>query len=129
MKYSTYIGIAAALILIIACFMPWAYYPDLDKNFNGFFSEKNSYGRPGKVFVFLAIAHVVLSVIPTVWAKRFNMFLGVLTVAYGVKTFFLFSGCYRGTCPDIKAGLYLVLISCSTLLIAAVLPSMKLKNK
>ena len=129
MKYSTFVGVAAALILIIACFIPWAYYPDLDKNFTGFFSEKNSYGTPGKVFIFFAVAHIVFSLIPTVWAKRINQFLGVVTVAYSVKSFFLFSACYRGTCPDIKVGLYLVLACSIILLVVAVMPALKMKDK
>jgi hypothetical protein len=37
MKYSQWTGIVAALLLIAACFMPWAYFPDLGKNFTGFF--------------------------------------------------------------------------------------------
>jgi len=128
MKYSKYIAIAAAIILIIACFMPWAYYPDLGKNFTGFFSEKNNYGKPGKVFLFFAIITIILSVIPAIWAKRLNQFVGVLTVAYTIKTYFLFTSCYSGICPDKKIGLYLVLISSFILLIVTMLPDMKLKN-
>jgi hypothetical protein len=128
MKYSNYIGIAAAIIMIIACFMPWAYYPDLDKNFTGFFSEKNNYGRPGKVFIFFAIVISILSVIPAVWAKRVNQFAGVLTVAYTIKTYFLFTSCYGGFCPDTKIGLYLVVISSFIILVATLLPDIKLKR-
>jgi len=52
MKYSQWIGVIAALLLIGACFMPWAYFPDLDKEFTGFFSQGNIYGKPGKVIIF-----------------------------------------------------------------------------
>jgi hypothetical protein len=128
MKYSNYIGIAAAIVLIIACFIPWAYYPDLDKNFTGFFSEKNNYGKPGKVFIFFAIIVIILSIIPAVWAKRLNQFIGVLTVAYTIKTFFLFTSCYGGVCPDKKIGLFLVLISSFVILVATMLPELKIKR-
>ena len=51
MKYSQWIGIAAAIMLVIAGFLPWTYHPDLNKNFTGFFTENNVYGKPGNVFV------------------------------------------------------------------------------
>jgi len=128
MKYSTYIGIGASVVLIIACFLPWAYYPDLDKIFNGFFSEKNQYGRPGKAILFFSIISIVLFLIPRVWAKRLNQFVGVLTFAYCIKTYVLFASCYHGICPEKKEGLYLLMISSVIMLIAALLPDMKLKE-
>ena len=55
MKYSQWIGSAAAIILVMACFFPWTWHPDLHRNFTGFFSEANNYGKPGWVFTFFAI--------------------------------------------------------------------------
>ncbi|WP_431209235.1 hypothetical protein ACQ86N_23880 [Puia sp. P3] len=60
MKYSQLIGVVAALVLIGACWMPWAYYPDLNKSFTGFFSELNRYGKPGKVIVFFSVVSILL---------------------------------------------------------------------
>jgi amino acid permease len=128
MKYSKWIGLAAAIALIISCFLPWAYYPDLDKVFTGFFSEKNVYGRPGKVFIFFAVAAIVLFLVPRVWAKRLNMLICALILAFAVKTYILFTSCYRGTCPDKKEGLYILVISSLIILIASVLPDLKLKK-
>jgi hypothetical protein len=125
MKYSNYIGIAAAIVLMIACFLPWAYYPDLDKNFTGFFSENNNYGKPGKVFFFFAITIIILAIIPRVWAKRANQFIGVLVIAYAIKTFILFTSCYSGVCPEKKIGLWVMMLSCIVMLIATMLPNLK----
>ncbi|MBS1600471.1 MAG: hypothetical protein JST75_19735 [Bacteroidetes bacterium] len=129
MKYSTYIGIAAAIILIVACFMPWAYYPDLDKNFTGFFSENNNYGKPGKVLSFFAVVIIILTIIPAVWAKRSNQFIAVLMIAYTIKTFILFTSCYAGICPEKKIGLWLVVLASLVLLIATMFPNLTLKKK
>lgn len=129
MKYSKWIGLIAAIALIISCFLPWAYYPDLDKVFTGFFSEKNVYGRPGKVFVFFAALAMVLFLIPRVWAKRLNMLVCALTVAFALKTYILFTSCYRGVCPDKKEGLHILLVSSLVMLIASVLPDLKLKEQ
>jgi hypothetical protein len=129
MKHSSLVGVTAALILIIACFLPWTYHPDLDKTFTGFFSEKNQYGRPGKVFLFFAIVSILLFIIPRIWAKRFNILFTVLAFAFAVKTYMLFTSCYRGICPDKKLGIFLMLISTIIMVISAVLPDMKLKEE
>lgn len=109
--------------------MPWAYYPDLNKDFTGFFSENNHYGKPGKVFIFFALLSIMLFIIPTVWAKRLNQFVGVLAVAYTAKNYFLFTSCYAGTCPEKKFGLFILIVASLILLVAAMLPDMRLKNK
>jgi hypothetical protein len=129
MKYSQWIGIAAALFLIVACFLPWAYYPGLQKDFTGLFSEGNAYGRPGKVFIFFALLSIVLFAIPRVWAKRFNMMVCTLTVAFGIKSYILFTSCYRGTCPDKEVGIFLILILPVIMIVTSVLPDLEVKKK
>jgi hypothetical protein len=122
MKYSNWIGVGAAVLLVISCFMAWTYHPDLNKVFNGFFSEKNIYGKPGKLLIFFAGVATLLFIIPRVWAKRGNIFVCTVALAYAIKTFILFSGCYRGVCPEKKAGLWLMMVSCVLMLAAAVFP-------
>ena len=129
MKNSQWIGIAAALLLIGACFLPWAYFPDLQKDFTGFFSEKNTYGRPGKIFIFLSVIAIILFLIPKIWAKRTNIFVGAITIAFGIKCFLLFTACYKGICPDKKLGIFLVLIASAIMTLAAILPDIKLKDR
>jgi len=128
MKYSQWIGIAAALLLIGACFLPWAYYPDLHKEFTGFFSEGNAYGRSGKIFVFFSVVEILLFLIPKVWAKRANILVAAMTIAFGVKSYILFTACYRGICPDKRLGIFLVLIAPFIILAAAVLPDLPVKE-
>ncbi len=125
MKYSQWIGVAAAVVLVISCFMSWTYYPDLDKTFNGFFSEGNNYGKPGKVFTVLAAVSVVFFLIPRIWAKRWNLLIGALIAAFAIKTYIVFTSCYRGLCPSKLAGLWIMLVSAATLLIMTLLPDLK----
>jgi hypothetical protein len=94
MKYSQWIGILAAITLVIACFIPWTYHPDVQKNFTGFFSENNQYGKPGKFFVVLAAIASVFFLIPRVWAKRWNLLFTAIIVAYSIKCFIMYTGCY-----------------------------------
>jgi len=128
MKYSQWIGIAAALLLIAACFMPWAYFPDLGKDFTGFFSEKNIYGRPGKVLIFFSGIEILLFLIPKVWAKRANIIVSALAIAFAIKSYILYTSCYGGLCPDKKIGIFLVLAAALITLVAALLPDLPVKT-
>jgi len=130
MKYSQWIGIAAAIVLVIACFLPWTYHPDLNKEFTGFFSENNVYGKPGKVFIVLAIIATIFYSIPKIWAKRWNFFVVALIMAYAIKSYILYAGCYHGICPEKKAGLWIMLAACICMLaMALVVPDLSKKNE
>jgi len=129
MKYSQWIGVAAALLLIGACFLPWAYFPDLHKEFTGFFSENNAYGRPGKIFVFFCSISIILFLIPRIWAKRANIFTGAIILAFAIKSFILYTACYRGICPEKRAGIFLVVLGALLIIAAAVSPNLRLKEK
>ena len=128
MKYSQWIGIAAALLIIAACFMPWAYFPDLQKDFTGFFSEKNMYGRPGKVLIFFSVIEILLFAVPKVWAKRANILVAALTIAFAVKSYILYTSCYGGLCPDKRIGIFLMLGATLITLIAALVPDLPVKE-
>lgn len=128
MKYSQWIGIAASLILVAACFLPWTYHPDLHKNFTGFFSENNVYGKPGRVFIFFAIVAIIFFITPRVWAKRWNFLVTGIATAFAIRSFIMFSGCYRGICPEKLAGLWIMLIAAIVMLVMAILPDIKLKK-
>lgn len=128
MKYSQLIGILAVGILVASCFMPWAYYPDLDKTFNGFFSEQNQYGKPGKLIVILGFFATLMFLIPKIWAKRWNLLFGALIVAYAIKNFITYTGCYSTYCPEKKAGIWVMLASSVLVLVMALLPDLKVGN-
>jgi hypothetical protein len=129
MKYFNWAGIAASFILISACFLPWTYYPDLDKTFNGFFSQGNAYGRPGKLFLFLCLLAILFFIIPKLWAKRANMGIGGLILAYGIKTYILFTSCYHGDCPGKKPGIYMILFLPVIIMIATLGPDLKQREE
>jgi len=121
MKYSQWIGILAGIVLAVACFLPWTFHPDLNKEFTGFFSENNAYGKPGKVFIALAVAAIAFYLVPRLWAKRCNFFIVAVTMAYSIKTFILFTGCYRGICPEKRMGVWIMLLAPAVMLAMALL--------
>ncbi|MGN6803316.1 MAG: hypothetical protein ACTHJN_15550 [Ginsengibacter sp.] len=128
MKYYKPLGFLASIVLVISCFLPWAYYPDLQKSFTGFFTEQNMYGKPGMVFVFFAVASVILIFINKIWAKRTLIFFAALNAGYLLKTYVIYTSCYRGYCPEKQYGIYLLIISCVTLLVVSFFPDLKVKN-
>ncbi|WP_336514371.1 hypothetical protein [Pollutibacter soli] len=125
-KYSRWIGIISFLLLVAACFMPWAYYADLDKNFTGFYSEKNIYGAPGKFLLITAGISVLFTMLPAVWMKRVAIFTSAVNVAYAIVVYLRFSACYQGYCPEIKAGLLLMMVSVVLILTACLFPAGKI---
>lgn len=128
-KYLHWIGIAACILLIVACFIPWAHYADINETFTGFYSFKNQYGRPGKLLTILASLIFVFMLLPKVWAKRANLFLAALTLGYAIKSYVLFTSCYNAYCPEKQAGIFLMLISAFVILLASVFPDMPAKEE
>lgn len=128
MKYYKTIGLLACVLLVISCFLPWAYYTDIDKSFNGFFSEQNIYGKPGKVFIFMAGGSAIMIITNKVWAKRVHILLSAINIAYLIKTYILFTSCYATICPQKEYGLYLLIVSSVMLMFASILPDMKMSG-
>ncbi|HXS56893.1 MAG TPA: hypothetical protein VN726_12270 [Hanamia sp.] len=126
MKHYKLIGIFTCVLLIVSCFLPWAYYADLHKSFTGFFSEQNIYGKPGKAIVFIAVCSAVLILLDKVWAKRTFLFLVAIHIAYLIKTYALFTTCYSTICPQKQYGLYLLILGSVLLLIVALFPNTKI---
>ncbi|MEY2596047.1 MAG: hypothetical protein RI965_1319 [Bacteroidota bacterium] len=121
-RYSKWISLFAFILLLAACFMPWAYYADVDKHFTGFFSEKNIYGKPAKLLLVFAGYTSISSFFKHLWFKRSSLLVGGLNVAYAIKNFLLFGSCYRGYCPEKEIGLYLMLISSVVIFVMSFLP-------
>ncbi|HZZ76159.1 MAG TPA: hypothetical protein VFE04_09540 [Puia sp.] len=129
MKLAPYFGIGAALLLVLFCFIPWAYYPDIQQNFTGFYSKGNNYGKPGKTLIFLSLLSIAFFFIPTLWAKRANQFTSVLIFSYALKSYLLFSACYLGICPQTKIGLYGMLICSIFILICSLFSRAPIKRE
>jgi hypothetical protein len=127
-RYSKWISLLAAILLILACYLPWAFYPDLNKSFTGFFSENNIYGKPAKWLTVMALFSVICQFLPMIFLKRLNLLLMALNLAYAIKTYIVYAECYRGYCPVKQTGLYLMLMSSIVLMIAAVFPSASIRK-
>ena len=128
MRYSKWIALVSCVLLIVTCFIPWTYHADVQKNFTGFFSEKNAYGSPGKYFIFFAVLSILLLLLEKVWSQRALFFVGGLMVAFAIKTYILFTSCYNAYCPEKKLGIFLVLGLSLLIFTMFLFPDIKLKT-
>jgi hypothetical protein len=121
-KYSPWFALVFFGLLVLACFLPWTFHEDIGKNFTGFFSEKNIYGKPGKFLVIAGGLTTLIAFVKIVWLKRVALFLSAINVAYAVTAFIRFGSCYDGYCPERKFGLFLMLVTTIALLVISMLP-------
>ena len=128
MKYSKWLGVAGCLALIVACFMPWTYHADVGKDFTGFFSQKNTYGTPGKYIAIFAGVSAILFLIPKIWAKRIQLLVSAILMAYTIKSYILYTSCYNAYCPEKRAGIFLIVGLSIALLIVSFFPDIKVKQ-
>lgn len=126
MKFYKIIGYAACALMILSCFVPWTYYADIGKSFNGFFSEKNMYGKPGMFIVFFAVVSIVLIYLDKIWAKRLHIILSAVNIGYLIRIYILFTSCYNAYCPEKRVGIYLLILSSVVLMAVSIFPDMKI---
>jgi len=110
-----WLGVVACIGVIVSCFMPWAYYPDLGKHFTGFDTQVlykgnmiHYYGRPGFILSFLAGFCLLFHLVPKIWAKRANLIFGALCMAFAIKSYFTFTSAYAGNVPVKNFGIYVM---------------------
>src|SRR5258708_29474850 len=99
MKNYKKIGWLACLLLLVSCFIPLAYYADLNENFTGFYSEQNIYGKPGVFFVFIGIVSAILIYLDKIWPKGKHIFFCAFTFVYLIKYYFFFVSSFMTYCP------------------------------
>ena len=129
MRWMKWIGIAAAIVLCISCFQPWVFIETKKLTLTGMDTTGTNYGKPGLLMLILTFLFIVFSLIPAVWSKRANMVVTALNVAWCIRNYFMVSTCSGGECPEKRLALYLVLASSIIMLIAALFPDVRLKNK
>jgi hypothetical protein len=132
MKYSQQIGVVAALLVIVSCFMPWIEVPRTNKILNGLNGMVNSnitFGTQVKVHAFLCVLSLPLFLIKKVWAKLFNIFFCFVNLGWALKNMILFNSCRSGECPVVKYGLYVLVISSLLLMVMSLLPKLEIKPK
>jgi hypothetical protein len=124
-----WIGLLAVILLIVSCFTPWIIINSKNIIVSGIDSSGTNFGKPGYTHFILGFFFTIFHFIPKIWAKRWNLLIVALNIAWAVRNFFIISMCREGECPEKQIGLWLVLIASSLMLIAALFPSIELKEE
>ena len=128
MRYLKWIGVLSALLLVVACFLPWIHIESKDIIVTGVDAPKTNYGRPGYFNLLMTVFFIVFTLIQRVWAKRANLLVVALNVAWSVRNYFILSTCQAGECPLVQPALYGLLVLSILMLISGLFPDMKLKQ-
>ena len=130
MRYSNYVGILAGIIMVIAAIFPWIYIHSINAAVSGFGSETvTRFGKPILMNIIFLVINIVFFLIPKLWAKRMNPFVGAMNFAWALRNLLLLSTCRNGECPDKQIWLYVYFAASIVLLVMTLLPEMKMKTK
>lgn len=104
------IGIVICLIIFTSCFFNWAYYPDIQEYFKGFYSKNNYYGKPGLLITILTSACILFYSTKKTWGAKMNMLSSALLVAYGITCFLRYTTSYDGYTPEKQPAIWVMFI-------------------
>ena len=129
MKYTQTIGIIASLIVLICSFLPWSIVVSEQITISGFETEGTRFGKPGLFLNFFTIIAIVLFLIPAIWAKRTNIFIGAIVFTWSLRNYILVSTCLMGECPVKQTALYVLVAASFVVMIMTLLPTINTSKK
>ena len=124
-----WVGLFAVILLIVSCFLPWVIIPSKNIVVSGIDSTGTNFGKPGYTHFVMSFFFIIFHFIPRLWAKRSNLLVVALNIAWAIRNYFIISMCREGDCPEKQMGLWLVLLASILILIAALFPDIKLKEE
>jgi hypothetical protein len=128
MRWTKWLGVLSAIVLITACFMPWVIIPSKNITVSGIEATGTNFGKPG-YFHFIALFFFLLFTFSQkIWAKRTNLIVTALNFAWALRNYFLITMCRGGECPEKKLAIYLVVAASFCMLVSSLFPDMKMKK-
>jgi hypothetical protein len=125
MKYSQLLGCIGVLLLAAICYLPWSYIDEKNIIITGMSAPGTVYGKPGLMHFVLGFILILFFLIPKIWSKRINVFIGAINLAWSIRNYILLSTCFMGECPQIKYGIFLEISLAAFILIMTFLPDLK----
>lgn len=125
MRYMKWIGLAAAILMVVSCFSPWVFIESKNITVSGIDAAGTNFGKPGYLHFFMTAFFLAFNFIPRIWAKRVNLLVTALNIGWAIRNYFIISACMGGECPEKKNGIYMMLLASVLMLLAALFPDMK----
>lgn len=129
MKYSQSIGILATVAMMAICFLPWSFIASHQITVTGFGAAGTNYGKPGLFNFAFGIIMIIMFLVPAIWSKRTNVFVGAINLAWSFRNYLLLSTCMMGECPEKKPALYLLIGLAVVIQLMTLLPRLQVSNK
>jgi len=129
MKWMKWIGIAAAILLVVSCYTTWVVIPSKNIVITGLNATGTNYGRPGYFNLLMTLFFVVFTLIPRIWAKRTNLLVTALNFAWTLRNFFVITACMAGECPQKHSGIFLLILASVLMLVSSLFPDVKLPDQ
>lgn len=129
MKWMKWIGIAAAILLVVSCYTTWVVIPSKNIVITGLNATGTNYGRPGYFNLLMTLFFVVFTLIPRIWAKRMNLIVTALNFAWTLRNFFVITACMAGECPQKHSGIFLLILASVLMLLSSLFPDVTLPDQ
>jgi hypothetical protein len=129
MRWMKWAGIAGALFLILSCFLTWVVIPSKNIIVTGVDASGTYFGKPGYFNLLMTFFFLLFTLLPKIWAKRSNLLITALNLAWAVRNYFIISACREGECPEKHTGIYLMLIASLFMLVSSLFPDLKLPRE
>lgn len=129
MRWMKWAGVLSAIILVIACCMVWVTIPSKNISVSGIDTTGTNFGRPAYFHFIVVPFFLFFSFMPRVWAKRGNLVATALNLAWAIRNYFIITMCRGGECPEKEIAVYIVVLASVLMLVSALFPDIKLKNK
>jgi len=127
--FMKWIGTAAAFLLIISCFMVWVTIPSKNITVTGIDATGTTFGKPGYFHFITTLFFLLFTFTSRIWAKRINLAVTALNMAWAVRNYFVITMCREGDCPEKHAAIYLIVLASLFMLVSALLPDFKPARK
>ena len=129
MRWMKWTGIAAAVLLIISCFLTWVLIVSKNIVVTGVNAGGTNFGKPGYFNLLMTLFFLVFTLIPKIWAKRTNLLVTALNLAWAVRNYFIITACRAGECPEKHVGIFLLLLASLLMLVSSLFPDLKLAEQ
>lgn len=128
LKIVKYLAILAAIVIVIACFLPWVTVESIALTITGMDTGGTNFGKPGYFHIAMAAVFLVFTFLTRIWAKRANLLVVALNLAWAIRNFIMIGACSGGECPSRQAGLWLVLLASLVMFVGALFPDVEMKK-
>jgi hypothetical protein len=126
MRWMKWTGIAAAIVLIISCFSTWVVITSKNIIVSGLDATGTSFGKPGLLHLFFSFFFLLFTFVPKIWAKRINLVVTALNLAWAIRNYFIITACRGGDCPEKHMAVYLLLVASLLMLLSSLFPDLEL---